>query len=58
MDACGGKQSDFRYLVGQLRGGIQVTFGLTCQYSLDVWRQPAGPYAPQEVIRHVWCQAL
>ena len=52
------ERSDFHDLVSQLRGGIRVAFGLTHLYSLNVGHHPAGPYASQEVVRHVRCQAF
>jgi len=53
----GGKLSEIGDPVNLLRGGVQVAFGLARQYGLDVGRQPAGPDASQEVVRHVWCRA-
>jgi len=58
-DGCGcGKRSYFRDPVGQLRGGVQIAFGLSLLYGLDVGLQPAGPDASQEVVRHIRCEAL
>ena len=58
-DLCsGGKRCEFRDPIGQLRGGFLFAFGLPSKYGLDVGRQPARPYASEEVVWHVLCQAL
>ena len=54
----GGKRCEFRYPIGQLPGGVVVALGLPSLFGLDVGRQPAGPYASEEVVRHVRCHAL
>ena len=58
-DLCsGGKRCEFQDPIGQLRGGVLFAVGLPSQFGLDVGRQPAGPCASEEVVRHVRCQAL
>ena len=58
-DECSdGKRSDFGDPIGQLRGGVQVSFGMARQYGLEVRRHPAGPDASQEVVRLAQCQTL